>query len=122
MVGIVAIIFGLLRLGLIARFFSESIMTGFIFGLAIVIVMKQLPKIFGIEAIDGSFWQRLIDLVQNLSETHILTLFVGISSLLNIAAGRAVPRARPSRFGCPLLRDPDLRDLRIGCQWGPCCW
>ena len=82
MVGIVAIIFGLLRLGIIARFFSESIMTGFIFGLAIVIVMKQLPKIFGLEAIDGNFWQRLIDLTQNLSETHILTLFVGISSLL----------------------------------------
>jgi len=82
MVGIVAIIFGLLRLGVIARFFSESIMTGFIFGLALVIVMKQLPKLFGIEAIDGNFWQRLLDLAQNLSETHVLTLVVGASSLL----------------------------------------
>jgi high affinity sulfate transporter 1 len=82
MVGIVAIIFGLLRLGVIARFFSESIMTGFIFGLALVIVMKQLPKLFGIEAIDGNFWQRIFDLAQNLSETHVLTLVVGASSLL----------------------------------------
>jgi high affinity sulfate transporter 1 len=82
MVGVVAVLFGLLRMGRIARFFSESIMAGFIFGLALVIAMKQLPKIFGFESVDGNFWQRSIDLIQNLPETHLATLVVGITSLI----------------------------------------
>ncbi len=82
MVGLVAILAGLLRLGRIAQFFSDSVLAGFISGLALVISMKQLPKMFGIEGGEGNFWQRLYDFVIHLDETHWLTFAVGITSLL----------------------------------------
>ena len=40
---------GLLKLGRVAQFFSESVMVGFITGLALIMMVKQLPKLLGIE-------------------------------------------------------------------------
>ncbi len=80
--GGVAILAGLLRLGRIAQFFSESVLVGFVSGLALVIAIKQVPKLFGLEAGEGNFWQRLYDLVIHLPETHLLTLAVGAASLV----------------------------------------
>lgn len=80
--GIVAILAGLLRLGRIANFFSESVLAGFVTGLALVIAIKQVPKLFGLEAAHGNFWARLYDIIIHLPETDWLTLFIGVSSLL----------------------------------------
>lgn len=81
-VGAVAILAGLLRLGRIAQFFSASVLAGFVSGLAAVIAIKQLPKLFGIEAGSGNVWERLYDLLIHLPETHRLTLAVGLSTLV----------------------------------------
>ena len=48
--GLISIAAGLLKLGRIAQFFSESVLVGFVFGLALLITIKQIPKILGIEA------------------------------------------------------------------------
>jgi MFS superfamily sulfate permease-like transporter len=40
---------GLLRLGFIAQFLSRPVIDGFVFGLALFVTVKQLPKLFGIE-------------------------------------------------------------------------
>ena len=79
--GFVAILAGLLRLGRIAQFFSASVLAGFVSGLAIVVAVKQLPKIFGIESAGGNVWERLYDLIIHLPETHMLTLVVGLSTI-----------------------------------------
>ena len=80
--GFVAILAGLLRLGRIAQFFSASVLVGFVSGLAVVVAVKQLPKIFGIEAGSGNVWERLYDLIIHLPETHLLTLLVGVSTIV----------------------------------------
>jgi len=80
--GLFSTIASLFRLGVVSQSFSESVLTGFIFGLALVIAIKQLPKLFGLEAAEGNFWVRLWDLITHLPETHWLTLLVGITSLL----------------------------------------
>jgi sulfate permease, SulP family len=46
-VAILAIIAGLLRLGFLASFISEPVLKGFIIGLALTIIVGQLPKLFG---------------------------------------------------------------------------
>lgn len=81
-VGAVAILAGLLRLGRIAQFFSASVLAGFVSGLAAVIAIKQLPKLFGIESGSGNVWERLYDLLIHLPETQVLTLAVGLSTLV----------------------------------------
>ena len=66
LVGLVSILAGLLKLGRIAQFFSESVMVGFITGLALIIIVKQLPKFFGIESGQGNCWERLYHFVIHL--------------------------------------------------------
>lgn len=91
--GVIAIIGGLLRLGRIAQFFSESVLTGFVFGLALVIAVKQLPKIFGLETIDGDFFERLWDMIVHLPESNPWTVIIGIGSLvLLILMEKYMPR------------------------------
>lgn len=80
--GLVSILAGLLRLGRIAQFFSASVLVGFVSGLAVVVAVKQLPKLFGIESGSGNVWERLYDLIIHLPETHMLTLAVGISTIV----------------------------------------
>ena len=84
--GLFCIIAGLLKLGRVAQFFSESVMVGFITGLALVIIVKQLPKILGIEGGSGNFWERLYDVIIHLPETHRLTLVVGVVTLILLIA------------------------------------
>src|SRR3954463_3349003 len=40
---------GLLRLGFVVQFLSRPVMESFVFGLAIFVTVKQLPKLFGID-------------------------------------------------------------------------
>jgi MFS superfamily sulfate permease-like transporter len=79
--GIISVAAGLFKLGRIASFFSESVLVGFITGLAMTVAIKQVPKLFGFEAGQGNFWERLYDIIIHLPETHALTLIVGVSSI-----------------------------------------
>ena len=80
--GLISILAGLLKMGRVAQFFSESVMVGFITGLALTVMVKQLPKILGIEGGSGNFWERLYDVIIHLPETHLATLITGILCLI----------------------------------------
>ena len=80
-VGILAIVAGLLRFGFLANFISAPVMKGFIIGLALTIIVGQLPKLFGIPKGEGNFFHQLWYLLTHLSETSGLTLLVGLLSL-----------------------------------------
>jgi high affinity sulfate transporter 1 len=84
--GLISVIAGALKLGRVAQFFSESVMVGFISGLALVISIKQVPKILGIEGGSGNFWERAYDLLIHLPETHRLTLIVGLLCIILLVA------------------------------------
>jgi sulfate permease, SulP family len=79
--GIVALVAGLLRLGFLANFISEPVLKGFIVGLALTIMVGQLPKLFGVEKGSGDFFQKLWDVIKQLGDTHVLTLAIGLASL-----------------------------------------
>ena len=55
-VGMLALVAGLLRLGFLASFISEPVLKGFIIGLALTIIVGQLPKLFGVEKGEGNFF------------------------------------------------------------------
>jgi high affinity sulfate transporter 1 len=80
-VGIIAIVAGLLRLGFLANFISAPVMKGFIIGLALTIIVGQIPKLFGIPKGEGDFFRQLWDFLTNLDQTSGLTLVVGAASL-----------------------------------------
>jgi high affinity sulfate transporter 1 len=80
-VGVIAILAGLLRLGVLANFISAPVMKGFIIGLALTIIVGQIPKLFGIPKGEGNFFRQLWDFVTSLGDTSGLTLLVGVASL-----------------------------------------
>jgi high affinity sulfate transporter 1 len=91
--GLAAVVAGLLRLGFLASYISEPVLKGFIIGLALTIIVGQLPKLFGVEKGEGDFFQKLWDLITKLGHTQVLTLVVGLASLaLLVAIRRVAPR------------------------------
>jgi sulfate permease, SulP family len=87
------VVAGLLRLGFIAQFLSRPVMEGFVFGLAIFVTVKQLPKLFGIEAGSGDTIRQLGYVLAHLGDTSGATLAVGVGALvLLFGAERWFPR------------------------------
>ena len=93
--GIVALVAGLLRLGFLASFISEPVLKGFIVGLALTIIVGQLPKVFGIEGADGNFFEKLWGFVTGLGDTNGWTLLVGLVSLALVVGLRRVAPVVP---------------------------
>ena len=59
LVGVIVALVGLLRLGWIAEFLSAPIITGFLAGVAVIIVVHQLPDLFGLPSTSGSTLHRI---------------------------------------------------------------
>ena len=89
MTGLFALVAGLLRLGFLASFISEPVMKGFVIGLALTIMVGQLPKIFGFEKGEGDFFEQAWDFLTHLGDTQWRTL----------AGRRAVVRDRHGACG-----------------------
>jgi MFS superfamily sulfate permease-like transporter len=88
------ILASVLRLGVVASFISEPVLTGFKAGIGLVIVLDQVPKLLGIHFDKGGFLQNLLALVQHLPETSLVTLAVGVAMLvILVGMERFVPRA-----------------------------
>src|SRR5215212_10045599 len=79
--GLAAVAAGLLRLGFLANFMSEPVLKGFIVGLALTIIVGQLPVLFGVEKGSGNFFEKLWDLFTRIGATNGWVLLVGFASL-----------------------------------------
>jgi sulfate permease, SulP family len=85
---------GVLRLGFVAQFLSLPVMAGFVFGLAIFVTVKQLPKLFGIEGGTGDTISQFVHVLTHLGDTNGATLAVGAGALaLLFGLGRFAPKA-----------------------------
>ena len=80
--GLAAVTAGVLRLGFLASFISEPVLKGFIIGLALTIMIGQLPDMFGVEKGSGNFYEKAWHLLTHLDEAELLTVTVGVGSLI----------------------------------------
>ena len=100
MVGLGLLLASVLKLGAIANFISDPVLTGFKIGLGLVIVADQVPKLFGIHIAKAGFLRDLISIVRHLPETSGLTLAVGAGTLCLIwLLGRFWPTGPAPLFG-----------------------
>ena len=97
-VGLAALVAGVLRLGFLANFISEPVLKGFIVGLALTVIVGQVPKLFGVETGHGDFFERAWDFLTNIDQTDGLTLLVGIGSLAVVFGTPLVSPAIPGRW------------------------
>ena len=91
--GAVLVAVGLLRLGWVAQFLSEPIVTGFVAGLVVLVIVGEIPALAGLTAPVGGLFERLLALVRGIPDFHGLTLVLGLTSLAILFAGsRLAPR------------------------------
>jgi sulfate permease, SulP family len=91
--GVVLVAVGLLRLGWVAQFLSEPIVTGFVAGLVVLIVVGEIPALAGLPTPTGGIFERVAELVANSADFHGITLVVGLLSLAVLFGGsRLWPR------------------------------
>jgi SulP family sulfate permease len=87
---------GVLHLGGIADFISKPVMTGFLFGLGMVIALGQLPKLLGVKAGEGNFFPALADVLGELGDIQATTLAVGAGSVAVLVVCRRLLPALPA--------------------------
>lgn len=79
--GIVGLIAGAIRLGFVAAFISEPVLKGFIIGLALTIIIGQVPKLLGIPKHAGNFFEQAWGVLRHLGDAQWRTVVVGFVSL-----------------------------------------
>jgi SulP family sulfate permease len=72
---------GLLRLGFLANFISDPVLTGFKAGVGLVIVVDQVPKLLGVHIGRGNFLRQVLSILQHVPETSLATLILALATL-----------------------------------------
>lgn len=91
--GVLFLLMALFKMGWISQFLSKAVITGFLFGAAIEVMIGQLSDITGTKASGVNAWQKLFSWIQGLSGADQVTLLVGVISLVVIFGLRfAAPR------------------------------
>ena len=95
MTGAITVLTGVLRLGFVADLISKPTMIGYMNGLALTILVGQLPKLFGFSVDAESFLGEVIGFVNGVAtgETVPPALAIGVSGLiLIVVCQRVLPR------------------------------
>ena len=139
--GVFLMLAGLLRLGFLANFISDPVLTGFKAGLGLVIIVDQAPKLLGMHIEKGAFFNYIYSILEHLPQTSLPTLMLAavmlavlfgierflprtpaplVAVVLGIAAAgflglreAGVALTGPIPSGIPVPAVPDLSLLRI---------
>ncbi|WP_205746286.1 SulP family inorganic anion transporter [Dyella amyloliquefaciens] len=91
--GAMLIVAGVLRLGFVANFISAPVLTGFKAGVAVVIIVDQIPKLLGLHISKSGFVHDVGAIVMALPEASVATAAVGLISIaLLVGMERFVPK------------------------------
>ncbi len=82
MVGVIEIGMGIGKLGFIADLLSKEVQAGYMNGLAVTIVVGQLPKLFGFSTEADGFIEEVVAFFAGLDATDGVTLAIGLATLL----------------------------------------
>jgi len=80
--GVFFLMASIARLGAVTDFIAKPVLRGFAFGLALVIVVKQLPKMMGISTVSGDFFHLLYEIATHVANWNWITLAIGVTALV----------------------------------------
>lgn len=82
-VGIVLVIGGLLRVGFVTDLLSKPIRIGYLNGIALVVLLSQLPKLLGFSIEGDSALEEVVDFVTGIADGEVdgLSTAIGVSCL-----------------------------------------
>jgi SulP family sulfate permease len=88
--GVLFLLLAVLKMGWIAQFLSRAVVTGFLFGAAIDVVIGELPKLTGTKVTGSNPVQELWFWTGTLGEAQLVTVIVGIAALVVVFGLRMI--------------------------------
>jgi SulP family sulfate permease len=96
LVGGFQVLLGLLGMGRLVRFVSFSVMTGFLTGVSVLLILSQLPTVTGVAAAGGNKIAQALDVVRNAARVSPWSLAL---AALTLALAVVLPRTQLGGFG-----------------------
>lgn len=104
MSGIFKLLIGLLNLGSISRYISNSVLVGFLTGAGVLIISGQTGNLFGVEIIrTNGIWGILTSLISNIKMFHPHTLIVSLGSIALMLGIRKINPKLPAALFTVLI-------------------
>ena len=112
LVGVFLAVFGLLKLGRLVRFVSHAVMTGFLIGVAVVLILDQTAPLVGYNPRGANEVTQFVNLLANSAQFNFPTIFIG---LLALAIAFGLRRGKLATFSAPVaLVVPSLLVALLG--------
>jgi high affinity sulfate transporter 1 len=96
LVGLIEIVLGVAKLGFVADLLSKEVQVGYMNGLAVTIIVGQLPKLFGFSTDADDFIDELQAFVTGLDDTNVTALAIGLSVLAGLLVLPRLTRTIPA--------------------------
>jgi high affinity sulfate transporter 1 len=82
--GLTMVLAGVLRLGFIADFISRPVVAGFVTGIAIDVIVSQLPKLLGIPGVNGDTFDKAEAIIRHITDTQWRPVAIGLAGVAAI--------------------------------------
>ncbi len=114
-VGVLFLLFGLLRLGWLASFLSRPVLQGFTQGIALIVIVGQIPLLFGTqkefgqmvsdlaESIPTGFFAKAWVVLATLGHANLATTIVGLTVVAMLVAFKRFRPSAPSALIAVIL-------------------
>ena len=86
LVGVIQLLAGLFRLGFLIRFVSNAVMTGFLNGVAVLIILGQLSDLTGYQSSFSNRVAQALDLLLRIGQIDLQATTIGVFTLALIVA------------------------------------
>lgn len=86
--GLLFLLLAVFKMGWISLLLSKAVITGFLFGAAIEVVVGELAKMTGTSTEGANAWRKFADWITDLGDTDTTTVLVGAASLIVIVGIR----------------------------------
>jgi SulP family sulfate permease len=93
--GVLFLLLAAFRMGWIAQFLSKAVVTGFLAGAAVDVVVGELPKLTGTSSEGDSAWREFGTWLGSLGDVHGTTVLVGLIALAVILGLRFLAPSAP---------------------------
>ncbi len=80
--GLIQVVMGFMRAGILVAFLSHPVLSGFINAAALVIMASQARHFLGVDIPGDTFVEQAWSLAQNITGLHVPTVFLGLISLM----------------------------------------
>ncbi|WP_018924488.1 SulP family inorganic anion transporter [Salsuginibacillus kocurii] len=93
MIAVLQVLMGILKMGIITRFISDAVISGFTSAAAVLIALSQSKHLLGISVETGDTIYKLANgVIENVEETHIPTLILGLSLIVVLFLSKKIPK------------------------------